>query len=193
MGKPPTSRRSLVHPTSAGAYHEDADGGWLILDYVGNPTLWLDVGMLDSIRANGAEVTLTLGDLVVVLLISGGPAKAAWLVERLAPYTRTSNVRSPEALAHAIRQLGLLANGAELHQSMLRLGEHPVLAKGNRIHIGRFSISIREVVDLAKRARTVDLPDGSKIHAILALLVIVAARRTGELEQLRSIVDDRRR
>jgi hypothetical protein len=172
----------------AGPGSERVDRNWLVLEHPENPIIRLDAGQIDRIRTHDSDVLFDVGDLQVSLVISGGQATATFIADRLSRYTRLTPITEPEVYEYAKRQLELLKAGADLHRSMVFVGDEPVEVDGQVLRIGGFTFPIHNAIRSGRVGESIRLPNGRYLQAGLALLVVAASEREDELDQLGRLV-----
>jgi hypothetical protein len=167
------------------AIAETSDGPWLILSYFGQPSIRLDVRLLDRIFAADQQLILELDPIVVVLSMASSAEKCAQVATELGPYTRAAPITREDALADAKRRLDLaLKNRIDSAALSLYVGELAVTVDADTILLGgRVVADLLDIAEAAQQSESIALrhPDCVvNIQAALVLLVAAARDRPAE-------------
>jgi hypothetical protein len=141
-------------------------------------------------RQRSKDLLLALGDLEVALHVADGPEAAKSISEQLQPYTRDAPITRPEVYEDAKRRMRAQAEGKadasakrDLENALL-VGSDVVFLTGDHLHVGNSQFRISEVREYALRGANLTLSGGRLLQAAMGLLVIAAAGRAEQGEDV---------
>ncbi len=130
-------------------------------------------------RQKTAELVLRIASLEVALTIGDGPEVSEKIANALTPYTRDQPIATLESYHDVKRRLQAAASGAKIQSvaEAVTVGDSIIRVDDGRLRIGKEFFSLKSVEDLAKRGGNLELIDGSRFQAALALLIVAEWRR----------------
>ena len=195
VGRSPTSALAVGATASAGAVLGAVDllyGG--IITAIGLGVVAVDRGLEWRRRRRNRDLLLTLGTLDVALHVADGARAAADLQARLTPYTRAAPITSADVYEDARRRVAATverdrggARDAVALTGSLTIGADDVVVRDGLLCIGESTFSVELVRDLAMRGNNLALPGGRLLQAAVGLLVVAAAERAREGEDVAAL------
>jgi hypothetical protein len=139
-------------------------------------------------RLRNRDLLLTLGKLDVALHIADGARATEDLAARLRPYTRRAPISSAEVYEDARRRLAAAVAveraPAAAATGALTIGADDVAVHDGLLRVGETTFTVEQVRDLAMRGANLVLPGGRLLQAAVGLLVVAAAERARDGEDV---------
>lgn len=140
-------------------------------------------------RSSSRDLSLVLGTLEVALHVADGPEAAKRIADTLSQYSRSAPITRPEVYQDAKQRMrdqvaGKDGNGDREARLGLRVGDETVTVSGDFLEVGAVRFRIPEVREYALRGDNLPLPGGRLLQAALGLLVVAAAERARNGEDL---------
>lgn len=190
VGRSPTSAIAVGAGAGAGAGLAAADlllGG--MITAIGLGVIAVDRALEWRRRLRNRDLLLSLGKLDVALHIADGARAAADLAARLAPYTRRAPITSADVYEDARRRVAAAVERASAPASpalagALTIGADEVAVQDGLLCVGETTFTVDQVRDLAMRGANLALPGGRLLQAAVGLLVVAAADRARDGEDV---------
>lgn len=142
-------------------------------------------------RGHSRDLLLALGSLEVALHVADGAGAAKRIADRLSQYTRSAPITRPEVYQDARRRMQAQAAGnhdvANADTEALRVGDELVSVEDGFLNVGSVSFRVPEVREYALRGANLPLPGGRLLQAAMGLLVVAAAERARNGEDLHAL------
>lgn len=146
VGTPSHHRRRSARPKGQVRVVDN----WLVFAVAPNPTIRIDLRLLDRVAQEEDSLILERGELEISV----------------------DTADTPEVMAAIARRVDVASSESPSLERFVFVGDDPIVYRDRMIHIGRLKYRVNEVSDYALAGANLPLPGGMLVQAALAMLVV---------------------